>query len=220
LIQPKIPPPTSIPSPTKNEEIANVISHGFGFFASLLAIPILIQSGIQNGTAISIVGNFIFGFTACLLYLSSTLYHAFPPGPLKQTFRLFDHCAIYLFIAGTYTPFTLGILSGIWGWSLIGLVWSLAIFGICLKIVSVSRYAKLSLALYIGMGWTVLVAIRPLWIRMPKVGLLWVVVGGAAYTSGIVFYKAKQLAYNHLIWHLFVLGGSACHLVAVLHYST
>ena len=220
MSQPKPTTPSTNLLLAKNEEIANVISHGCGFLGGLSAIPLLIQSGMESESTISLVGNLVFGITGCLLYLCSTLYHAFPPGPLKRTFRLFDHCAIYLFIAGSYTPFTLGILGGVWGWSLIGLVWCLAIVGIGLKVFSFNRHSKLSLVLYIGMGWTVLIAIRPLWLLMPKIGLLWIAAGGVAYTSGIIFYKAKQLAYNHLIWHLFVMVGSACHLVAVLNYST
>ena len=130
MSQPKPTTPSTNLLLAKNEEIANVISHGCGFLGGLSAIPLLIQSGIESESTISLVGNLVFGITGCLLYLCSTLYHAFPPGPLKRTFRLFDHCAIYLFIAGSYTPFTLGILGGVWGWSLIGLVWCLAIVGI------------------------------------------------------------------------------------------
>ncbi len=134
-------------------------------------------------------------------------------------FRLLDHEAIFLFIAGTYTPFTLGVLRGVWGWSLLGGVWSLALVGIVLNAVGGVRYRQFSTAIYLGMGWLMLVVIRPLWMRLPLSGLLWLLAGGLAYTVGVAFFAAKRIPYSHLIWHLFVLVGTSCHFVAVLLYS-
>ena len=205
---------------SRNEEIANCISHGLGFLIVMIATPVLIDNAIQQGKGTTLIGHAVFALTASLLYLSSTLYHAFPLGRVKNIFRLVDHCAIFLFIAGTYTPFTLGVLGGMWGWSLIVIVWSLALMGISLKAISGRSFPKLSMGLYIGMGWTVLIAVRPLWLLMPKIGVLWILSGGIAYTVGIGFYQAKRLAYNHLIWHLFVMTGTGCHFIAVLRYSS
>lgn len=207
------------PTQSRNEEIANSISHGLGFLVVVITTPILIDNAIQQGKATTLIGHAVFALTASLLYLSSTLYHAFPLGRVKRIFRLVDHCAIFTFIAGTYTPFTLGVLGGMWGWSLIAIVWSLALMGISLK-ASGRSFPKLSMGLYIGMGWSVLIAVRPLWLLMPKTGLLWILSGGLSYTVGIGFYQAKRLAYNHLIWHLFVMTGTGCHFIAVLRYSS
>jgi hemolysin III len=152
-----------------------------------------------------------------LLYLASTLYHALPQGKAKRAFQLIEHAAIFLLIAGTYTPFTLGVLRGAWGWTLFGLVWGLAAIGVLLAVVGgVRRYRVLSVLLYLGMGWLVVVAIRPLWLSMPLSGLLWLVAGGLAYTVGVAFFAAKRLRYGHFVWHLFVLAGTACHFIAVL----
>ena len=155
-----------------------------------ITIPVLIDNAIQQGKATTLIGHAVFALTASLLYLSSTLYHAFPLGRVKRIFRLVDHCAIFVFIAGTYTPFTLGVLGGIWGWGLIGIVWSLALMGISLKAISGRDFPKLSMGLYIGMGWSVLIAVRPLWLLMPKIGIFWIISGGLAYTVGIGFYQA------------------------------
>ena len=147
------------------------------------------------------------------------LYHVFPPSRAKQVFQVLDHSAIFLLIAGTYTPFTLGVLRGAWGWSLLGLVWSLALTGVVLKAISGIHYPRLSMGLYLGIGWVALIAVKPLWLLMPAKGLFWLLSGGVAYTAGTGFYAAKRVRYSHFVWHLFTLAGTACHFVAVLRYA-
>jgi hemolysin III len=154
-----------------------------------------------------------------LLYLASCMYHAFPASKVKRLFQIFDHAAIFLLIAGTYTPFTLTILQGAWGWTLFGVVWGLAILGVVLKSIRTGKTGKLSLALYVGMGWLALVAIEPLVTNMPAVGLWWLLAGGLMYTAGVIFFWLDhRIRYGHFIWHLFVLAGTACHVVAILGY--
>ena len=206
--------------PTLGEEIANAITHGAGLLASLVALPVLIWSSVQSHNASRIVGAAIFGVTLCLLYTASTLYHSFPVGRAKRVFRVLDHGAIYLLIAGTYTPFALGALRGPWGWSLLVVAWLLAVAGVLLKATIGFRYEKLSTAIYVGMGWMAIVAIKPLLEHVPRVGLAWLVAGGLCYTGGVVFYATdRRLWYGHAIWHLFVAAGSVCHFFAVLGYS-
>jgi hemolysin III len=166
------------------------------------------------------VGASVFAATIVLLYLASTLYHALPRNRAKRVLQVIDHGAIFLLIAGTYTPFTLGVLRGAWGWTLLGVVWGLAAVGIVLKAVGRLRHPALSVCLYLGMGWLVLIAVRPLWLRVPLAGLLWLLAGGLAYTAGLAFFAAKGMRYSHLVWHLFVLAGTACHFFAVLWYAT
>ena len=202
------------------EEIANSVSHGLALLAALIAFPVLVISAAQRSDAAGIVGASVFATTLVLLYLTSTLYHALPRTRAKRVFRILDHGAIYLLIAGTYTPFTLGVLRGSWGWTLFGLQWGLAVLGIVLKSVGGIRYAKLSVAVYLAMGWLVLIAAVPLVNSIPPWGLFWLVAGGMAYTVGVVFYALERLRYFHFIWHLFVIAGSACHFVAVLWYAT
>jgi len=202
------------------EEIANSVSHGVGLLAAMVAAPILIANAVRNGGPASVVGSGVFASTIGLLYLTSVLYHALPPNRAKRVFQVLDHGAIFLLIAGTYTPFTLGVLRGAWGWSLFGIVWGLAAVGVVLKAASGVRYSKLSIILYLAMGWLVLIAIRPLWLVMPAEGLLWLLAGGLAYTAGVAFYAADHLRYAHFVWHLFVLAGTACHFVAVMGYSS
>ncbi|MDH5511994.1 MAG: hemolysin III family protein [Gammaproteobacteria bacterium] len=201
------------------EEVANSVSHGLGLLASLAAFPFLVVAATRNGDAAGIVGASVFATTLVLLYSASTLYHALPRNRAKQVFRILDHGAIYLLIAGTYTPFTLGVLRGAWGWTLFGLQWGLAILGIVLKSAGGIRHGKLSVAVYLAMGWLVLVALGPLMERVPPWGLFWLVAGGIAYTVGVLFYALERLRYFHLIWHLFVIAGSACHFIAVLWYA-
>lgn len=201
------------------EEIANSISHGLGFLGTLAAAPILIVAAAGRGEAAGVVAASIFAATLVTLYFTSTLYHALPRNRAKRLFRILDHGAIYLLIAGTYTPFTLGVLKGGWGWTLFGIVWGLAAMGVALKATAGLRYPLLSTLVYLGMGWLVIVAIYPLWERLPFWGLFWLVAGGLAYTSGIPFFAAKKLRYSHFIWHLFVILGSICHFIAVLRYS-
>jgi hemolysin III len=206
--------------PSLGEEIANSISHGIGLLAALAAVPVLIVAVARRGEAAAVVGASVFAATVLLLYLASTLYHALPRNRAKPVFRALDHAAIFLLIAGTYTPFTLGVLRGPWGWTLFGLVWGLAVAGIVLKAVGGLRYPRLSTGLYLAMGWLALVAIEPLRLQVPTAGLFWLLAGGIAYTAGVAFFAAdERLRYSHFVWHLFVLAGSACHFTAVLWYA-
>ena len=205
--------------PSVGEEIANSVSHGIGFLVALAATPLLVLSAARRGGAVEILGASVFAASVAVLYLASTLYHALPRNKAKHVFRIIDHNAIFLLIAGTYTPFTLGVLRGAWGWALLGAVWSLAVLGIALKSAGGIRYPRLSTALYVGMGWLALVAIRPLWVHVPLAGWLWLLAGGVAYTAGIAFYAAERVRYGHLVWHVFVLAGTTCHGVAVLRYA-
>lgn len=201
------------------EEIANSVSHGVGLLASLAAIPSFLASASRRGAPLAIIGATVFAATLVLLYSASTLYHALPDSRAKRVFRVLDHSAVFLLIAGTYTPFTLGALRGPWGWTLLGLVWSLAACGIVLTALSGFRYPRLSTGVYLGMGWLMLIAIKPLWLGVPFTGVLWLLAGGVAYTAGVVFLRARRLRYSHFVWHCFVLAGSACHFIAVLRYA-
>lgn len=201
------------------EEIANSVSHGAGLVAAITALPILVVASSKHG-AHGVVGASVFGASMILLYLASTLYHGVPHPRLKRVFRLLDHGAIYLLIAGTYTPFTLGVLRGAWGWSLFGVVWGMAAVGIVLKTVRGIHNPVLTVGPYLVMGWVAIVAIKPLLVNLPPWGLFWVVAGGVAYSAGVVFYAMdRHVRYSHFIWHLFVVTGSACHFVAVLLYA-
>jgi hemolysin III len=204
---------------SRREEIANSLSSGIGLVAIIGGIPFLLGSAIQHGSKFSLAGAIIFAATLLSLYLSSTIYHALPRTKIKRLFRLFDHSAIFLLIAGTYTPFALGALRGVGGWTLFSLVWSLAILGIGFKALGGLQYRRLSTCLYVGMGWIAVFAIRQFWLHIPLVGLVWIVTGGLAYSAGLVFYLAKRIQYSHFIWHLFVSAGTACHFCAVLWYA-
>lgn len=202
------------------EEIANSISHGIGLIAAIAVVPVLIVTSVERGGAAGVTGACVFSATMVLLYLTSTLYHALPNNRAKRVFQVLDHAAIYLLIAGTYTPFTLGVLYGTWGWTLFGLVWGLALAGLLLKSIGGIRFPKVSVALYLAMGWLALIAVRPLWLHVPAWGLFWLVAGGIAYTLGVVFFALDQrVPYSHFIWHLFVVAGTACHVIAVLLYA-
>lgn len=214
------PPPTPERSQSLGEEIANSVSHGIGLFAALGATPLLIRSAVHRGSPGSIIGAGVFAGSLLLLYLASTLYHALPQSKGKRVFRVLDHGAVFLLIAGTYTPFTLGVLRGGWGWTLLVIVWMVAVLGIGLIAVGGFRYPRLSLAVYLGMGWLVVIAIRPLLQRVPLEGLAWLLAGGIAYTVGVAFLAARRIRYSHLVWHLFVLAGSTCHFIAVLSYAS
>lgn len=200
------------------EEIANSVSHGLGFLAALASLPKLVSVAAPHGMA-PLIGASLFGATAALLYLISTLYHALGDNRAKRVLHVLDHSAIYLLIAGTYTPFTLGILRGPWGWSLFGVIWALALAGVALKACGGLRHPVLSTGLYIVMGWLIVVAAWPLWLRMPGAGLAWLAAGGVAYTGGVAFYAAARMRYSHFVWHLCVLAGTGCHWVAVLRYA-
>ncbi len=205
---------------SRGEEIANSVSHGVGLLAAVAAVPVLVVAAVQRGGAAGIVGAGIFAATMVLLYLTSTLYHALPRNRAKRIFQVLDHGAIYLLIAGTYTPFTLGVLRGTWGWTLFGLVWGLALAGVVLKAVGGVRYQTLSTCLYLAMGWLALIAVKPLWLHAPMSGLFWLLAGGIAYTVGVAFFAAdNRVRYSHFVWHLFVIAGTACHFIAVLWYA-
>ena len=204
---------------TLGEEIANSVSSAVGLLAAIAGIPLLVGSAIQRRNEFSLVGTIIFAVAMLSLYLVSTIYHAVPEGRIKRFFHLLDHSAIYVLIAGTYTPFALGAMRGRWGWTLFGVVWSLAILGIILKAFGGLKHQRLSIFTYLGMGWMALFAIRLFWLHVQFAGLLWILAGGIAYTSGVLFYAAKRLPYNHLVWHLFVIAGTACHFCAVLWYA-
>jgi hemolysin III len=199
------------------EEVANSISHRLGLLAALLGTPVLILASWRSGDRGFFIGSIIFIATMLLLYFGSTLYHAWPQTRAKCVLQLIDHGAIYLLIAGTYTPFVLGPLRGAWGWTILTLIWLLAIFGILLKTVrGISRHPKLAMCLYLGMGWLMLIAIRPLERHIPLAGLLWLVAGGVAYTAGVIFFVNERVRYCHFVWHLFVLAGTGCHFFAIL----
>ena len=201
------------------EEIANSVSHGAGFLAALAAFPILVTAALKGGNTMAIAGATVFATTMVLLYFTSTMFHAFPRSRAKRVFQVLDHSAIYLMIAGTYTPFTLGVLHGTWGWTLFGLVWSMALAGIVLKAFGGIRYNTLSTLVYIAMGWLVVIAADAVWAQVPKWGIFWLVAGGVSYTAGAVFFLAERIRYFHFVWHLFVIAGSACHFNAVLWYA-
>ncbi len=205
---------------TLGEEIANTISHGLGAAGALAAAPILIVAAARQGDAAFISGAAVFAASMCLLYLASTIYHALPENRAKRLFNVLDHSAIYLLIAGTYTPFALGALRGPWGWTLFGLVWGLALLGVGLKASKRLNRPAISTGLYLAMGWLVIIAVKPLLERVPEGGLWWLVAGGLAYTGGVVFFVFdNRWRYSHFIWHLFVLGGTVCHFFAVLWYG-
>jgi hemolysin III len=205
---------------TLGEEVANSISHGLGLLLAIAGLPILIVSALRSGSTTAVVGSAIFGASAILLYLASTLYHAVPHRRVKQILQRLDHAAIYLLIAGTYTPIALGVLRGTWGWSLLGVIWSLALLGVVFKLVVGARFHRLSTALYVATGWAAVIAIRPLWLHMAPGGLAWLLGGGVAYTLGVVFFMLhERVRYSHFVWHLFVLTGTGCHYFTVLRYA-
>ena len=198
------------------EELANSISHGIGLCAALIGAPILLLEARRSSPGF-FLGAVIFVVTLSMLYLGSTLYHAWPQTRGKSFLQMLDHSAIFLLIAGTYTPFTLGPLRGFWGATILVLVWALAIFGVTLKATrGPSRHSKLGMTLYLGTGWLALIAIRPITLAIPPTTLFWLVTGGVAYTTGVLFFVNQRLRYSHFIWHLFVLAGTGCHFLALL----
>jgi hemolysin III len=199
--------------------MANSISHGLALVLALIGVPILIASAIRIGSTHHVIGAVVFGATMVLLYLASTLYHSISHETAKRFCRLFDHSAIFLLIAGTYTPFTLGVLRGAWGWTLLAIVWFLAIAGIVIKALPGTRHSWISMVLYLVMGWLAIIAIKPILQLVPVPGILLILAGGAAYTSGLAFFAARRLRYSHFIWHLFVIAGTICHFFAVLWYA-
>lgn len=204
-------------TPSIGEEIANSVTHGLGAALSVAGLVILLIAAVTRGSAMQITSAAIFGATLILLYLASTLYHALAAPRAKHVFRILDHSAIYLLIAGTYTPFTLITLRGAWGWALFAVIWSLAILGVVFQSIWIGRHARLSTALYVLMGWCAIAALRPMLRSLPWEGFLWLLAGGLVYSAGVVFYSSSR-RYAHAVWHLFVLGGSACHYWSVYRY--
>jgi hemolysin III len=206
--------------PHVTEALANSVTHGLGLAASLVALPFLIVTAAARNDPLQVTGAAIYGASLVILYAASTLYHSFATSPARKTLRLIDHSAIYILIAGSYTPFALGPLRGPFGYSLLVAVWSMAFAGIALKSLQGFGRPWLTVAPYIVMGWIAVLGIRPLWIHVGPAGLAWLLAGGLFYTCGVVFYaNDKRMRYGHAMWHLCVLSGSACHFLAVLWHS-
>jgi hemolysin III len=205
---------------SRHEETLHWLTHAIGIAASLVAIPWLVSVAAHGGDPWRLVAGVVFGVSSLLLFSTSVLYHAASSSQYKTRLRMLDHSAIYLLIAGTYTPFALGVLRGPWGWSLFGVVWGLAVAGILAKTMLGFRFHLTSTFLYLGMGWVGVVAARPLMEALTRHEITWMVAGGLAYTAGVPFYLWKNRRYSHAVWHLFVLAGVACHFVAVLSVMT
>ncbi len=201
-----------------HEEVANSVTHGVGLALSVIGLAVLIAFTSLYGSVLHIVSCSVYGATLVMLYAASTLYHSFRSPRLKHIFKIIDHCSIYLLIAGTYTPFTLVMLRGTWGWGLFAVVWMLCFVGIIFKLFFVNRFMILSTIIYVMMGWLVIVAIKPMLAMIPPGCILWLVAGGLFYTVGVLFFAWHKLPYNHAIWHLFVVAGSVCHFFAVVFY--
>jgi hemolysin III len=202
----------------RRHELANSVTHGTGLALSVAGCALLVTVAALRGSARHIVACSIYGGTLVCLYSASTIYHSVRSRRLKRVLRIVDHSSIYLLIAGTYTPFTLILLRGGWGWTLFGLVWGLSVAGIVLKVWFVDRMPIVSTLVYVAMGWLVIIAIKPVVAVVPLAAILWLLAGGLFYTGGVAFFAWEKLPYHHAIWHLFVLGGSVCHYFAVLHY--
>jgi len=206
------------PRYTVAEEIAHAITHGVGLALSVAALVVLVVFAALYGSAWHVVSCSIYGATLVLLYAASTFYHALPAPRAKRVFQVLDHAAIYVLIAGTYTPFTLVNLRGGWGWALFGVVWGLAVMGVVLEAAAGRRVRVLSVGLYLALGWLVAIAVRPLLASVEAGGLLLLLLGGLAYSGGVVFYGWRRLPYHHAIWHVCVMAGSVFHYLAVLYY--
>ncbi|HSE66939.1 MAG TPA: hemolysin III family protein [Gemmatimonadales bacterium] len=205
---------------SRREELANVVTHGSGLAASLVGLPPLIWVANAHGDAWQIVACSVFAASLVVLYGASTIYHVLPTSPAKHVLRIIDHVAIYLLIAGSYTPFTLGVLRGAWGWTLFGMVWGMAAVGILHKTLLGFRFPRFSTLMYLAMGWLAVVAIGPLTRALPAAGLTLLFAGGLCYTAGVVLFARDHLPYRHALWHVCVVAGSACHYAAVLQYAT
>lgn len=197
------------------QETWNTVTHGIGLVLSVGGLAALVTLASLNGSALHIISCAVYGASLVGLYAASTFYHAARNPRWKSAFRVLDHCAIYVLIAGTYTPFTLLVIQGGWGWALFGLVWGMALLGLLGKIFLAHRFPAASLVTYLVMGWLAVIAIKPVLDTTPTGALVWLLVGGLAYTGGTIFYSAKTLPYGHVVWHLFVLAGSLCHYLAV-----
>jgi hemolysin III len=203
---------------TPAEEVASMLTHAFGGLLAAIGLTLLVVFAGKSHDARRIVSVSIYGSTLVLLYFASTCYHWVQQPHLKRRLRILDHASIYLLIAGNYTPILLVAMRGAWGWSLFGVVWSLAITGAILKLFFVDRFAGLSTAMYVAMGWLAVIGIKPLLAAIPFAGMVWLVAGGLSYTFGVGFYLWDRLPFNHAIWHVFVIAGSVCHFWAVLFY--
>jgi hemolysin III len=201
------------------EEQLNIWSHFSGFILSIIGLILLLHKGIQSGSALTIISYAIYGVSMLVLYLASTLYHSAKEPQRRQKLNIFDHSAIYVLIAGTYTPFSLLVLKGAWGWSIFGVVWGIAAVGIILKLFFTGRFKLASTISYVLMGWVIVIAIKPLVANFSTVGLLLIAVGGFFYTIGAVLYSIKRIPYNHAIFHFFVLLGSLTHFMAIFLYT-
>lgn len=196
---------------TRNEEIANAVLHGIGFGLSIAVLVVLIILGNIHENTLYIVSFSVYGSTLILLYLSSTLYHSFPQGKVKDIFEIFDHSAIYLLIAGTYTPISLIVVKGGFGWTMFGIIWGIAICGILFKVFWIKKFVILSTFFYIIMGCFIITAIKPIFANMNTTSIAFLFIGGACYILGTFFFLWRKIKYHHAVWHLFVLGGSTCH---------
>ncbi|MCU0847431.1 MAG: hemolysin III family protein [Spirochaetes bacterium] len=203
---------------TMGEEMANSITHALGMVFSIVALFVLVTFAGRMGDIWKILSFAIYGTTMILMYLASTFYHAVRDARIKKIFKIFDHSAIYLLIAGSYTPFCLVTLRGPWGWSILGTVWGIAVLGIVFKAFFTGRFRIASTLTYVIMGWIVIIAVKPVMESLPREGLIWLLMGGISYTAGIIFYSWKRLPFNHSIWHLFVLGGSTLHFFTIFLY--
>jgi len=206
---------------SSGEEIATTISHGIGFIAGLVGAPILLLAVHGTGSRGFFLGTIVFVAAMLALYLASMLYHAWPETRTKYALQVLDHTAIFVLIAGTYTPFVLGPLRGVWGLTMLVIVWAGAVFGVIVKAVrGASRHRKLAMSLYLGLGWFALIFIRLLILKVPPTALFWLFAGGVAYTVGVLFFVNERLRYGHFVWHLFVLAGTSCHFLALLACTT
>jgi hemolysin III len=199
------------------EELPNALTHGFGLLCSILGFVVLLAITLIRGGKWQLISCAIYGVTLICVYAASTLYHGVSSPRWKKGFLLFDHCAIYLLIAGTYTPFLLVNLRGGWGWPMFGLIWGIAVSGVLFKLLFADRFPILSVALYLGMGWLGIVAAKEVYIHVPSIGLLWIFAGALAYSVGVIFYACKKIPHHHVIWHLLVMAGSGCHYIAILY---
>ncbi|WP_230467527.1 PAQR family membrane homeostasis protein TrhA [Lujinxingia vulgaris] len=200
------------------EDIANSVSHGVGLGAAIVGFVVLMVSAWATGVALQIVSALVYGLTLVALFAASTIYHSVTQPRVRRALQVLDHCAVFFLIAGTYTPFALVTLQGTLGWTIMGVIWSLALLGVTIKLFWFGRFEGLSLALYLLMGWTIVFAIKPLWLALEPGGVFLLFGGGLFYTAGVAFFVWERLFLNHAIWHLFVLGGSVCHFLAILFY--
>lgn len=200
---------------TSKEEIVNSITHGIGALLSVVALVVLIVVAGKYGDVLHLVSFSIYGVTLILLYLSSTLYHSFSSPRIKNLFARFDHVSIFLLIAGTYTPILLTSIGGVWGWSLFGVIWGLALVGAVIRSIYLHRFRKLMVAVYLLMGWMFVIAGKQVYLSLPSISLTFLILGGIAYSVGVIFYMWRKLPYSHGIWHLFVLAGSVLHFFAI-----